>query len=407
MIRTTLTLLTLLFSFAFAQPVGQLYVHQGNNRTAELGYIDYPSEQYHRIEGIQTSDMVASNDALYAVDGYQQDFIYIYDRSNHQRIQSLTGTDPKWVDLWNDKLVVASTQAPFLRVYDPAQGYTENFSLLDSTVMPYSAIDMLVADDRAYLLLGESLVVVDLDLEDTLAVIQTPPPYLNQNQNTTLTDGGEHVYITVDYATGAIRSSLLKVNKLTLAVETAYHTEMYANRVRPVAVGDSVFVLQNFSHYDLSDDTLNVVFGPSQYEAFVVEYDPISEAIFTYGGVLAPAEIVYHLPSQLGNGVPIAALNQAHFAQATTTSIEEERLRGFAMQAYPNPTSDYLKLAWSEQQRIEQMRIINSKGQVVWSKKYDQFLQNTQIDVRDLSYGGYFLEVAYEDDKQTKAFVKW
>lgn len=406
MIRITFTFL-LVLSFAFAQPVGQLYIQSGANRTAELSYIDYPSGTRHNIDFRETTDLVASPEFLYASALYNDGEVYVYDRSNHQRTMTLQNTDAKWLDLWGEKLVVASTKAPYLRVYDPAQGYAQSFSLLDSTIMPYTGLDLLVADDRAYVLLGDQLVIVDLDLEDTLAVIPTPPPYLNQNQNTSLTDGGDYIYINVDYATGAIRSSLLKVNKMTLQVETAYHSEMYANIFPPVAVGDSVFVLQNFSHYDLSEDSLKVIFGPSQYFFYVVEHDPISEAIFTYGGVLAPTEVVFHHGSTVSPGVPVMGLNHAYFAQSSTTAIDDDGFEKIALQTYPNPTADFLQLAWNEQQRIEKMRIINPKGQVVWEKRYDRFLQNTQIDVRELSHGGYFLEIQYQDNKDTKAFVKW
>lgn len=407
MMRITFTFITLLFSFAFAQPVGQLYVQHYSTAGATLGYIDYPTEQYQIIETIQSSDLVASNEYLYAAGGFHQDAIFVYDRATHQRTLTLNNTQAQWLDLWGDQLVVASREAPYLRVYDPVQGYTETFSLLDSTVMPYGALDLLVVDDRAYVLLGASLVIVDLDLEDTLAVIPTPPPYLNQNQNTTLTDAGDYIYITVDYTTGGIRSSLLKVNKMTLQVDLAYHTEQYVNTFPPIAVGDSVFVLQNFSHYDLSDDSLYAIFGPSQYFHSVVEYDPISESIFTYGGVVAATDIQFHIAGQVSANVPLPGLSHIHFAQSSTTAIDDNGFEYISLEAYPNPTSDFLKLAWNEQQRIEKMRIINPKGQIVWEKNYNQFLQTAQIDVRELSHGGYFLEVQYEDNKATKAFVKW
>lgn len=407
MMRNTCILLSFLFSLAYAQPVGQLYIQSGQNQTAAISYIDYPAGTHHYIQFRASTDLVASPDYLYAAALYNDGEIMVYDRINHQRAMTLPNTDAQWLDMWNDKLVVASRKAPFLRVYDPSQGHAESFSLLDSTVVPYQPIDMLVADDRAYVLLGQQLVVVDLDLEDTLAVIETPPPYPSQNQNTHLVDGGDYIYINVDYATGAIRSSLLKVYKLTLEVEMAYHSEGNACIFPPVAAGDSVFVFQDFSRYDLSDDSLTLVFKPAQFFEYVLAYDPLSKAIFTYGGTLAASDIQYHHASQISSSISLSYVKHVHFAEATTTSIDEDGINEVALQAFPNPTVDFLNLAWNKQQRIEKMRIINPKGQIVWEKPYDQFLQTAKIDVRELSHGGYFLEVLYEDTKESKAFVKW
>ncbi len=408
MMRNTLSfILCLLCSYAFAQPVGQLYVQSGQGRTAALSYIDYPSETVHNIEFREMTDLVASPDYLYASALYNLGEVYVYDRSNHQRTTTLTNTEARFLELWGDKLVVGSFKAPFLRVYDPAQAYAESFSLLDSTVVPQAPQDMLVAGDRAYLLLNESLVIVDLDLEDTLAVIPTPPPYLNQNQNTSIVDGGEYVYIMVDYVTGALRSSLLQVNKLTLQVKTAFHNEGMASQFPPVAAGDSVFVYEYSSHYDASDDSLYIYSSPSQYFAYAMAYEPISDVMFTYGGILTPTQIQYYHQGQASTGVAVSAVQHLHFASSGNTAIDSDALTRVSCSIFPNPTVDFLNIIWAEDKKLEYGRILNPKGQVVWEKNYDQSVEKAQIDVRDLSHGGYFLELQFDEGKMAKPFVKW
>jgi len=402
---------SLIFIFAygnsFAQPVGQLYLQHGSGANAQLAYIDYPAEQYQAIDQVESTDLAASEAYLYAAAGPHQDAVYVYDRATHQLQQSLQNTQAQWLGLWGEKLVVSSRQAPFLRVYDPNQGYQELFSLLDSTVMNGPASDLLVTDDRAYVLLGQKLIVVDLDLEDTLAVIATPPPLGNQNFNTSIVNGKDHVFIQVDYATGAIRSSMLKVNKLTLQVETAFHAEGQASYFPPVTVGDSVFVYQDYSHYDLSEDSFYLQITPAQYFFHVLDYDPLSEAFFNYGGVLVASEIQFQAPNATSQGVAVAGVQHVHFALAGNTSIENDLTHEAHFQLYPNPATDFVQLFSDVNKRPNHIRVLNTKGQVLQTYESYNVAESQQFDVRNLTRGGYFLELQFQDEKVVKPFVKW
>ena len=96
--------------------------------------------------------------------------------------------------------------------------------------------------------MASSIIIVGLNSQDTTANVPTPHPYLNQDQNIFLKDAGADFYIGVGYATGGIRSSLLKMNKTTYHVETVFHNEGFAFESNSVIAEDKIY-LGAFDNY--------------------------------------------------------------------------------------------------------------------------------------------------------------
>ena len=57
--------------FLTAQPAGVLYV-QHHQQQPGLAYLSYPSEQYTFIDSVRTSDLIASDQYLYAASASPQ-----------------------------------------------------------------------------------------------------------------------------------------------------------------------------------------------------------------------------------------------------------------------------------------------------------------------------------------------
>jgi len=68
---------------------------------------------------------------------------------------------------------------------------------------------------------------------------------------------------------------------------------------------------------------------------------------------------------------------------------------------YPNPASSYLKI---KKNRMTLVRIENVFGEILFSKEVTG--DETEVDVRNLSKGIYFIEVQSEDGTFANKFVK-
>ena len=356
---------------------------------------------------VEGNDLVATDEALFVAQGYGQDGVIVYDLNSLIRTDTIQASYPNWVDTWEDKLVVASSQSPYLRVFDLSNQNQPLFSLIDTSVLTYAPAHMLVSEDRAYVLLYDRVIVVDLDLEDTLAVIHTPHPFSFGGQNTFLADGGDKVYLTVEYATGAIRSSLMSIDKLTLKVDTAFHAEGWTNAVSPVGTSDRIYLYEFNSFYDINGDSLFLFLTPVQLVDYAINYDPKSEAIFTYSGSIGPNSVRYYHNGMFSTPVSAPGLIRSLFSDSKSTAIDPEELTANSIQLFPNPTVDRINLTFDAPKMIRQARIVDTKGRLLMHQSYHQPMSWLKFDVTSLAHGGYFLELDTADGKVSSPFVKW
>lgn len=110
-----------------------------------------------------------------------------------------------------------------------------------------------------------------------------------------------------------------------------------------------------------------------------------------------PAQVAW----TLGYTYPVPAATADHFNGKADISLS----------LFPNPCMDEIHLADPRSalpKGAVHLRIINVRGQEVWSGEYDPFSAQTAIDVRDLPSGSYVLQVQHETHPlhQEYVFVK-
>lgn len=315
--RGTLFIAVLFFYyFSYAQtPHGRLYFFTvpGGVIPAYLGYIEYPDETYQAIDSFlfnQFVDIALIDGKLFAA---KLENVTGYDTTDHVPTDSVTDVHAKHIAAWNDMLAAISWEHPYFRVYDISSD-SLLFSL-DTPKIAYAPLDLAIWDDKAFLMMTNNVVVVDLVTQDTIATVATPHPYLGQDQNIFIVDAGANFYIGVGYATGAIRSSLLKMNKTTYQVETVFHNEGYAIE-KPVVAGDKIYFGAFDTHYSITDDSLYISNNSS--EPFPVAYDPESASLFLYH--YTPNSINYFTGNVFSDTLQIPYyLSEALFAPARTS----------------------------------------------------------------------------------------
>ena len=347
---------------AWAQsPEGILFYFTGPGGfpPAHLACIEYPEETFSVVDTIQLEDVAAGDARLYAASYIG---VIIYNTTDLQAVDTLPGAYARSLAVWNGNLAVASIAHPFFRVYD-AQSHSLLFSL-DSTKVSYTPSEILIDNDKAYLMLSNTVVVVDLALQDTLAGVATPHPYPSQGYNYFMVDGGDDLYIDVEYATGALRFSMLRMNKSSYFVETVFHREGYSNYSQPVVAGDWIYLLGFDSHYDIALDSL---FISADQSPLCLEFDEGSEAVFLYYNNLMNG-IGYFASGSFSDTILI----QGYLAKALFVPEANDTVNGIiqtavnSVKAYPNPFSEGLNIEFelSEDSWVK-LEIFNIAGERV------------------------------------------
>ena len=268
-------LIVLLFPLVvLAQPQGKLFIHSGFVSGSELGFIQYPQNLYHFIDSIDLDDMLVVNDQLLV----SNDKIYFYDIAALAKIDSINTNNAYLMDYDNNRLVVAKMEAPFLEVYNLS---SKNLIFsLNANKVKSQPIDILIDMDRAYLLYDTSLVVVDLNLQDTIATIATASQNFFPAYNQYLINKGNKVYIDVEFATGAPRFSILSLDKSTLQLENVLFYEFVDTPFEPVLAGNKLYMSFFPSYYDIAVDTF--VYFQNSNTTYPLCYDVNSNTIFLY-----------------------------------------------------------------------------------------------------------------------------
>lgn len=84
-----------------------------------------------------------------------------------------------------------------------------------------------------------------------------------------------------------------------------------------------------------------------------------------------------------------------------TPVLLNEKENDVAISVYPNPTNDFITIAFPVKGMIE---ISDSKGQVI--KKYNCNSKEIKIDIKNLSSGTYFIKIKTDNDILIKKFIK-
>jgi len=285
----------------FAQPPeGKLYMTTGTGGIPPplIGYVEYPEETFNVIDRVQLTDFLVVDDKLITA---TLGDVVIYDTAGYQQIGRIPNVVGRNLAVWNNKLVVTSIANPYLRVYD-----LQTLNLLfgvDTPRLSQIPTDLLVADNKAFVLLGDSVMIVDLLLEKVNTTLHTPHPFPFGGYNFHIIKVDDDLYITVEYATGALRASLIRMNKLTYAFDSVFHLEGYGGFNRPVLADDRIYLYGFDTYYDITQDSLYL--STNMWNPFAVDYDEQSGALFLHH---PPTGINYSLNGSLSDTI-MAGLN--------------------------------------------------------------------------------------------------
>lgn len=405
-----LSLLSVLISgFLFAQ-TGDLYLYGDNS---DLQYVRLPAQTVHTLDTLSATNLTTINDKLYTSFGKRygrfgyRTGIARYDLVTHQREDSTSMIPAVDVDAWGNMLVVTCADAPYLRIVDPANQYQSRFELLD-TSFAGGAIKTLVHEDRAYVLSAAKVAVIDLDLEDTIAVVRTDtiPNFWTTCYNWDLEEAGGQIYIHAEYATGAIRTTLLRIDPLTLIASQVAHVEFESSREMTKA-GDKMYAYSWPSYFDLQADSLwRDPMGGDPY-SYVVAFDDATQTTFlhtkSFTGDTTTLSII-----NLGPLTPpliTKPFRHAHFVSLSQINSLEKG-HSFQYNVFPNPTPDFLEINFPAPTQVYRFRMLDSQGRTLMAGA-PQGSRGFQVDLRKLPRGGYFLEIQSEEGTALEPVVKW
>ncbi|MBT3207349.1 MAG: T9SS type A sorting domain-containing protein [Bacteroidetes bacterium] len=327
------------FSLSAQTPDGKLFIQLGSSNYQSpktLGYIEYPQEQYIFIDSVNITDMIISENSLFVA----SDNIYEYDLSTNQKIDSIENSQAFQIKIWENYLIVKSLFAPYISAYDINNNSLDFY--FDTTQVAYCPADFTIFDDKAFLVFNNTVQILDLLSQDTIASVQTPHPFQFGGMNYFIFEIDGEIYIDVEYATGAPRFSLIKMNPQNYLVETLFHQEMAYNPWKPI-VGDNIIYISHFpSYYDILLDTMiSATWGSS----FAIDYDPISNSVFEYE--LVSKQLKYHY-----NGIsstPIVFTTDLYLTMFYSGQVQNIQIQPENLIACENQTSWFFIVAENAQ----------------------------------------------------------
>ncbi len=317
-----------------------------------------------------------------------------YDTAIHDRVDSIVNIYPQHIEPWKNNLAITSLVRPHFVLYDIA---ADSFLFsLDSSKVAALPQDIKVWDDKAYLLMSDSIIIVDLNLHDTIAAVATPHPYLNQDQNQYLIDAGTHFYIDVEYATGGLRFSFLRMNKSTFAVETVFHYEGYSNYTVPVVAGDKIYFGTFDEHYDITGDSLHLDSDP--YAPIPLDYDAESGSLFLFNS--NSFNLNYFINGSFSDSLLFPNyIQQAMFVPEIIDTVSTNRnVENAELMVYPNPSSGFFHIVLPERRHMQSLQIFDITGKLIGKKCLEISGSKISIDFSQVPGEFYFIEVVSEGE---------
>jgi hypothetical protein len=382
---------------SFSQPAGNLYIHShklDQNDEGILGYITYPGSVYSMIDSTDAEDFIIIGDSIYLAN----ENVYIYNLQTDLLEDSIITDNSRHLARWNNQLISLSFSNPYFNVYDLST-YALIYSL-DDLKVSYSPHDFLISGNHAFLLLSDSIIVIDLLQQDTLIKFQTPHPFSFAGQNLHIVERNEFLYVDVTYATHVPRFSLLKLDKTTFNVTTAFHFEGDESMVKPVVAGDSIYMCFYNSHYNILQDT----FLHAMSLTLATEYDSISQSLFIY--TYSSNEVSYVSGGTPGGSTTIPnTFNKMVFKHDITNDVEND-FENSLMVVSPQPFSNTIKINMNKNIYIDEIYIHNIKGQAVFHQPFQFPLHSLKIDAGNFPPGMYVVSVLTDGKVLNKKAIR-
>ncbi len=395
-------ILILIFTYTYGQllPSGNIWVHS-SGIPGNLGYFETGSSNYIFTDSIPFHDMIIYDSLILA----GKTNLYIYSAIDGQKFDSILGVNLYQMDVWENNLVVTRTTQPFFKVFSMSN-LSESFSL-DSVKISSPGSDLLVMNDRAYVLQDTFVQVIDLLQQDTVARIQTEHPFPFGGMNRFIVKSAENLFIDVEYATGAIRSSMLEVDPSNLTCTTLYHLEGAGNLIPPVVIGDKLLIMNYPSYYDLTNDSLHALPWSGEMKG-VIDYDNASNHLFIYDFFQHSIHAENYSTGDSAyafflNGFLNKALFYSH--QSTTGIVSSNSYN--IIDIFPQPANDHLFITFkSSVSPSSELLIFTMSGNIVDKIKLNH-LESTsyRIDVSHLVEGIYVFEIDLNGLKKSGKFL--
>jgi hypothetical protein len=389
------TLFLTLFSFPLLSqqmPEGKLLMHHFNEGSSQVSYIasmSYPSHQYQLIDSGIINSFCATDTAIY----YGGIDLFAYYLPSESYLTLGTSIMVNDISCDDSLIAVSSYQNPYVRIYRPGSAL-ENLIFFDSTLIHEPPVDILIAGSRLFLLQNSQVQVIDLETMDTLTTIPTPMPFHFGGMNMHIIEGVEDLFISMTYATGAERFSMVYLNKNTLDTASLFHVEFAGAYYPPVITANEIYVSNFPSYYSFANDTFYLSAGIFN-QTWAVEYDDVSNCLFVSnyadGGLF-----LYNPTLTLGyDSITIQGpVWSAHFVNESIQQVDEKGLTH--LEVFPNPVQSDFNVKLPADFKVSECTLYTLTGQ---SYKLDYEKGQEVISIRkpDVSDGTYLLGVRAED----------
>lgn len=356
------TIILLLSSFAFAQgEVGSLFGINRLGADASLFVIDYPNETFSLIDSGAYQDLCLIDSFLYTArhgTASSDDIIYQYHIPSRQVTDSLPLSTYRLIP-WQNQLLALCEAPPYVRVFDPLQSWSLSLQL-DTNLIALPPREAVADGDKAYLLYDQSIQIISFSQADTLISVVTPHVFPSAGYNTSLSQDADNLYIGVDYATGAIRSSMLSLDKSNDSVKTAFHRDFRGFFSPPVPYLDRVFVYQYSDYYDIAQDSL-YEFVHVLTET-LISADTGSQQLFVWDVLNRHLSVEYQ--SQRSNGIGLNQQPDKAIWASTDQSVALEPELAWSFKAYPNPVARSIVIEFPERESQVHLALIDLSGRL-------------------------------------------
>ncbi|MCX6232663.1 MAG: T9SS type A sorting domain-containing protein [Bacteroidetes bacterium] len=382
--------------YIYAQPQGKLFIHSGFLTNNELGYIQYPQNQYHIVDTTEMDDMIIVNNKLLL----SNNKIYIYDIAQLRKTDSINTTNVTLMDFKNNKLAVVRTQPPYFEVYDFT---TKNliFSLNTNKVATVP-VDVLVDLDKAYLLFENSITVVDLNLHDTIANSMIFPQFSFPAYSQYLVNKGNKIYIDVEIASGAPRFAIFSYDKTSGQIIQELFKEFIDTPFEPVSSNNRLYMSTFPSYYDFAADTF--IYNQSNPSTYPISFDENSQSIFLYRPL--DLKISYFNNDAYSSSASIPNyMNKAVFYNEGSIGIAAVDKPAALLSLYPNPANKELNIELYDEAFVKEIRITSLKGTHI-VKSVNKRIHQMMLNINALGEGWYFVEVQLENQIYKSKFIK-
>lgn len=385
--------LSLLLFTAYSQqsPIGMLWMHHGNEGFSQVSYIggvNYPDMQYQYVDSGIINSFCANDSALFY--GAQDLLAYYIPSASYVTL----GTElyMSGVTCDDSTVAVSSYQNPYIRIYKPQSAF-ENLTAFDTTFIHEPVADMLIVGTKLFLLQTYQVQIIDLELMDTIATVETPQPFPFGGMNSFIVEGAEELYIVLVYATGAERYSVTSLNKNTFDTATVYHQEFSGVYDHPVIAGDDMYLGQFPTYYSFTDDSLYL--QPYQVEfPRVKAYDAVSNNLFV--SEYSSGYLYLHNPTMnlTFDTVQLAGpIWTAQFKENQIQRVEFEEPHRFGI--YPNPATSNFTIQTSNAANVVSVKMQNLQGQEFRSEFSQVHADALGVQTSGLAAGIYLVLVQF------------